>query len=159
MSAAQSGSASQRLQKELMELMMSGAEGISAFPENENLFQWIATVQGVPNTAYEGLEFQLTMKFSQNYPFEAPTVTFTTPCFHPNVDHYGAICIDILKENWSAVYTATQVLLSIQNLLDCPNTASPMNAQAAAMWKDRAEYRRLVLVTYGSKKPSSIISS
>ena len=41
--------------------------------------------------------FKLSLKFPTAYPYEAPQVTFITPCFHPNVDQYGNICLDILK--------------------------------------------------------------
>ena len=44
-------------------------------------------------------------------------VKFETPCFHPNVDTHGNICLDILKEKWSALYDVRTVLLSIQSLL------------------------------------------
>ena len=44
-------------------------------------------------------------------------VRFTSPCFHPNVDKHGNICLDILKENWSALYEVRTILLSIQSLL------------------------------------------
>ncbi|EPY29345.1 ubiquitin-conjugating enzyme E2 C [Angomonas deanei] len=138
-----------------MELMMGGAEGISAFPHNDDLFHWIGTVQGVANTAYEGMEFQLSIAFPANYPFEAPTVTFLTPCFHPNVDTRGTICLDILKEKWSAVYSASAVLLSIQNLLDNPNNQSPLNNHAALLWSDKEEYRRAVRTTYDMGKRSA----
>ena len=66
---------------------------------------------------YEGLTFKLSLKFPTSYPYEAPQVTFVTPCFHPNVDQYGNICLDILKEKWSAVYNVRTILLSIQSLL------------------------------------------
>ena len=55
--------------------------------------------------------------FGADYPFKAPEVKFVTPCFHPNVDQYGNICLDILKEKWSAAYSVRTVLLSIQSLL------------------------------------------
>ncbi|ESL11334.1 ubiquitin-conjugating enzyme E2 [Trypanosoma rangeli SC58] len=139
-------SATSRLQKEFMELMMCGTEGISAFPQNDNLFHWIGTVQGAPNTVYEGLEYQLSLEFPANYPFEAPVVRFLTPCFHPNVDTCGAICLDILKDKWSAVYTVSNILLSIQSLLDNPNNESPLNKRAAALWGNKEEYRREVLL-------------
>ena len=66
------------------------------------------------------------------YPYQSPTVKFTTPCFHPNVDSHGNICLDILKEKWSALYEVyladcepksvqlcqvRTILLSIQSLL------------------------------------------
>lgn len=149
-------SAASRLQKELMDLMMSGVEGISAFPDNDNLFQWIGSIQGAAGTPYENLEFQLQMKFPENYPFDAPVVSFITPCFHPNVDAHGGICLDILKENWSAIYTASHVLLSIQSLLDNPNNKSPLNSNAAALWKNREQYRKAVLMTYDSRPQQTI---
>ena len=46
---------------------------------------------------YEGHTYKLGFKFPTSYPYEAPQVTFNTPCFHPNVDQYGNICLDILK--------------------------------------------------------------
>lgn len=66
-----------------------------------------------------------------DYPFKAPLVKFETACFHPNVDQHGNICLDILKEKWSALYTVRTVLLSIQSLLGEPNNDSPLNAYAA----------------------------
>ena len=134
-----------RLQKELMDLMMSGVEGISAFPENDNLFSWLGTIKAPDNTVYEGIDYRVAIRFPAQYPFEPPTVHFVTPCFHPNVDlQHGAICLDILKENWSAVYTASQVLLSIQSLLDNPNNASPLNLVAAQLWANKDEFRKAV---------------
>ena len=76
---------------------MGADAGISAFPDAENLFSWMGTIIGADGTVYEGLQFKLSIKFTQNYPFNAPTVKFETPCFHPNVDQYGNICLDILK--------------------------------------------------------------
>lgn len=42
---------------------------------------------------------------------------FETPCYHPNVDQSGNICLDILKEKWSALYDVRTILLSLQSLL------------------------------------------
>ena len=66
-----------------------------------------------------------------DYPFKSPSVRFETACFHPNVDQHGNICLDILKEKWSAAYSVRTVLLSIQSLLGEPNNDSPLNAYAA----------------------------
>lgn len=58
------------------------------------------------------------MEFPRGYPYKPPTVIFITPCFHPNVDfESGSICLDILKEKWSAMYDVKAILISLQSLL------------------------------------------
>ena len=64
-----------------------------------------------------GDKFKLRLEFPAGYPYQPPKVKFTSACFHPNVDNHGNICLDILKENWSALYDVRTLLLSIQNLL------------------------------------------
>jgi ubiquitin-conjugating enzyme E2 C len=66
---------------------------------------------------YEGLQYKLNLEFPSGYPFQAVSVKFATPCYHPNVDNHGNICLDILKDKWSALYDVRTVLLSIQSLL------------------------------------------
>jgi hypothetical protein len=52
--AGDSANACKRLQKELMGLMMSTDEGISAFPDSDNMLNWTATLTGTQGTPYEG---------------------------------------------------------------------------------------------------------
>ncbi|RZF33306.1 hypothetical protein LSTR_LSTR007651 [Laodelphax striatellus] len=132
---------SRRLQKELMTLMMNAEKGVSAFPEGENLFKWIATIIGPDGTVYEGITFKLSLEFLNNYPYVPPIVKFTSPCFHPNVDLTGNICLDILKEKWSALYDVRTVLLSLQSLLAEPNNDSPLNQTAAELWPNQTEFK------------------
>lgn len=96
---------------------MSGSKDVNAFPDGDNLFEWTGTLSGSKGTVYEGLVYKLKLKFPADYPFTAPTITFATPCFHPNVDQFGNICLDILKDKWSAAYSVHTILLSLQTLL------------------------------------------
>ncbi|EAU88414.2 ubiquitin-conjugating enzyme E2 [Coprinopsis cinerea okayama7 len=130
------GSVTKRLGNELVQLMMSSSPGISAFPKNDgNLFEWVGTIEGAPETIYAGLSFKITILFPPNYPYVAPNIKFDTPCFHPNVDiGSGAICLDILQDKWSAVYSVQTILLSLQSLLGEPNNSSPLNTEAAGLW-------------------------
>ncbi|KAL1612654.1 Ubiquitin-conjugating enzyme E2 11 [Paraconiothyrium brasiliense] len=139
----------QRLQKELMDIMMKPTPGITAFPDDENMSRWTATIEGPSSTPYENLVFKLSMEFGSTYPYAPPTVLFKTPIYHPNVDFSGRICLDILKDKWSAVYNIGTVLLSLQSLLGEPNNSSPLNGQAADLWdKDMDEFKRLVLARH-----------
>lgn len=110
------------LQTELMQLMLSATPGISAFPDTpSDLLAWTATISGPAETPYASLSLKLSFAFPANYPYSPPTVLFKTPIFHPNVDFSGRICLDILKDKWSAVYNVQSVLLSLQSLLGEPN--------------------------------------
>lgn len=131
-----------RLQKELMVLMMTTEKGISAFPDGENLFRWIGTILGPEETVYTGQKYRLQLEFPNSYPYSAPVVKFLTPCFHPNVDLSGSICLDILKDKWSALYDVRTILLSIQSLLGEPNNDSPLNVQASQLWSNPTEYKK-----------------
>ncbi|CAL9167289.1 unnamed protein product [Musa hybrid cultivar] len=133
-----------RLQSELMSLMMCGDPGISAFPEGDNIFCWKGTIHGSKETAYEGMVYKLSFAFPTDYPMKPPKVKFETACFHPNVDIYGNICLDILQDKWSSAYDVRTILLSIQSLLGEPNNESPLNTQAAALWVNQEEFRKMV---------------
>ncbi|KAF3925278.1 hypothetical protein ABW20_dc0106616 [Dactylellina cionopaga] len=144
--ASSTGNVTKRLQKELMQLMMSPSPGVSAFPDDPaNLLKWTGTITGPDGTHFEGKTFKLSFAFPADYPLQPPTVLFKTPMFHPNVDMAGRICLDILKDKWSAVYNIQSILLSLQSLLGEPNNKSPLNGQAAQLWdEDPKEYRRLL---------------
>lgn len=90
---------------------------------------------------YAGLSFKISISFPPNYPYKPPTIKFETPCYHPNVDmSNGAICLDILQDKWSAVYSVQTILLSVQSLLGEPNNGSPLNSEAAGLWGRDKEY-------------------
>ena len=117
-----------------MDIMTKPTPGITAFPDDENMTKWTATIDGPADTPYANLVFKLSMEFANNYPYSPPTVLYKTPIYHPNVDFSGRICLDILKDKWTAAYNIQTVLLSLQSLLGEPNNASPLNGEAAELW-------------------------
>lgn len=132
--------------------MLSKNKTISAFPTTSaNMLHWTATIVGPSETPYENLTLKLTFSFPNNYPFAPPEVLFTTPIYHPNIDFSGRICLDILKDKWSAVHNVQSVLLSLQSLLGEPNCKSPLNGEAAGLWErgDIDEYTKRVLTRHG----------
>lgn len=153
------GSVTKRLSNELMTLMMSSSPGISAFPKSDaNLFDWIGTIEGPAGTVYAGLAFKISITFPSNYPYVPPQIKFDSPCFHPNVDiGTGAICLDILQDKWSAVYSVQTILLSLQSLLGEPNNASPLNTEASTIWDSPASFKSQLMKHYRpiSDEPSA----
>jgi ubiquitin-conjugating enzyme E2 C len=112
------------------------------------VFQWAGSIRGVAGTAYEGMTFRVRLLFPADYPFTAPKVTFVTPIWHPNVDGAGNICLDILKDKWTAAFSASTILLSLQTLLGDPNNESPLNGAAASGWAAADEFRKVAVRRY-----------
>ncbi|KAF3838290.1 hypothetical protein F7725_010058 [Dissostichus mawsoni] len=67
-------------------------------------------------------------------------VRFITKIWHPNISSVtGAICLDILKDQWAAAMTLRTVLLSLQALLAAAEPDDPQDAVVANQYKQNPE--------------------
>mmetsp|Transcript_25593 Transcript_25593/g.61677 ORF Transcript_25593/g.61677 Transcript_25593/m.61677 type:complete len:192 (-) Transcript_25593:463-1038(-) len=126
---------SSRVRKELKEVQGEAA-GVSAKLLEGKLNHWKGEIKGPEDTPYEGGVFVVDIQIPDNYPFVPPKMRFDTKIWHPNVSSAnGAICLDILKDEWSPALTMRTALLSLQALLCDPNPSDPQDAQVAAQYK------------------------
>uniref|UniRef100_A0A1I8BZ68 UBIQUITIN_CONJUGAT_2 domain-containing protein n=1 Tax=Meloidogyne hapla TaxID=6305 RepID=A0A1I8BZ68_MELHA len=127
---------------ELTDIERDPPDFCSARPINdEDPFQWQATILGPPDSPYEGGVFFLLINFPQEYPFRPPKVSFTTRIYHPNINSHGSICLDILRSQWSPALIISKVLLSISSFLCDPNPYSPLVPRIAEIYiNDREQY-------------------
>eukprot|EP01084_Bolivina_argentea_P042806 78910_1 len=100
----------------------------------DDWFDWNAMILGPQNSPYSGGVFQLKIRFTQDYPFKAPKVTFMTKVYHCNINEKGGICLDLLKDQWSPAIKISKLLLSIQSLLTTPNINSPLMPKIAQLY-------------------------
>jgi len=135
--------ARRRLMRDFKRLQTDPPQGISGAPLENNIMKWNAVIFGPEDTPWEGGTFKLSLEFTEDYPNKGPTVKFLSKMFHPNVYADGAICLDILGNQWSPIYDIAAILTSIQSLLTDPNPNSPANTEAAKLFQEnKREYTK-----------------
>ena len=132
-------SAIKRLQKELQELKEDTPYNCSTGPVGDNMLKWVATILGPTDTPYEGGVFKLNIHFSSEYPFRAPQIRFLTKIYHCNISSSGAICLDILANQWSPALSISKVLLSICSLFTDCNPHDPLVPNIARLYLENKE--------------------
>ncbi|XP_004913986.1 ubiquitin-conjugating enzyme E2 U [Xenopus tropicalis] len=136
------------LKREYQDLKENQLFGISAAPISDNLVEWIAKVQGLKDSIWEGAVLQLAMRYTEKYNYEPPSIKFNTIPFHPNVDPVsGKLCLPFLDipEQWNPCITMSNMLLTIQAMLSNPVSENAVNLEAAQMLKINPSMYRAVV--------------
>jgi ubiquitin-conjugating enzyme E2 D/E len=128
-----------RLQKEFNDLSTAPPGNCSATPDAQDMFHWTGTISGPQQTPYESGRFCVDISLPPDYPFRPPTIIFKTRIYHPNVSTKGSICLSILTDKWAPAFTIADVLTSISELLENPNTEDPLLPEVAKELKTDAE--------------------
>ena len=136
-----------RLLKEIKDAQTSkGHETIDLSCINDDMLAWQAKIKGPEDSPFATGTFVVRIQVPREYPLVAPTASFSTKVFHPNV-HFssGEICLDILKTDWTPAWTLMGVCRAIQTLLAHPEASSPLNCDAGNLLRnaDTAAYNAL----------------
>lgn len=133
-----------RIVKELAEVGKDDkVSGIKAVPVTEGDLRHLkGTIPGPQGTPYEGGIFEIDIVLPKQYPFEPPKMKYLTKIWHPNISSQtGAICLDILKDQWSPALTIKTALLSLQALMCSAEPGDPQDAEVAKMYMgDRKKF-------------------
>lgn len=126
-----------RIRKEIKKVIDDPPPCISVGVDKSNFRYLTVQMAGPSNTPYEGGIFKLELFLPDEYPIAPPRARFLTRIYHPNIDKFGRICLDTLKEGtWTPAMNISSVLISIQSLLSEPNPDDPLDNNIAAQWKN-----------------------
>ena len=71
------------------------------------------------------------------YPHSPPSVHFVTPIAHPNVHpSTGEICLDVLADAWTPIWTLESVCRAVQALMSAGDASSPLNCDMGNLQRD-----------------------
>ena len=134
-----------RVEQELKRMNQDPPSGISLWPIDGQLDNLEATIEGPEGTPYFGGEFHLSVIIPERYPMLPPTIRFTTPIYHPNINNSGVICLDTLKSEphgkWKPSLNLSVLLTQIRILMEEPNPEDPLDTDIADQFtKNRAAF-------------------
>jgi len=90
--------------------------------------------------------FTFLFEIPPDYNFKPPKVSCVTRIYHPNIDTEGHVCLNVLREDWSAAYDITACVNSLMFLFQAPNPDDPLNKEAAQlMLQDEKQFARMVM--------------
>ena len=129
-------SSTTRLLKEIENLKKEPPENCSAGPIADDIRHWKGKIKGPIDTVYEKGVFVIDIVITDEYPFKPPKMKYDTKIWHPNISSVtGAICLDILKNEWTPALTIRTALISLQALMCNPVPEDPQDAQVASQYK------------------------
>lgn len=133
-----------RIAKEVEDCQRADSANLQVKTLGDDLSHLKGTFQGPTETPYEGGSFTVDIQIPNDYPFRPPKMKFDTKIYHPNISSQtGAICLDILKEQWSPVLTIKSALVSLQSMLNDPQPNDPQDAEVAGHYlKDRESFNK-----------------
>ena len=117
-------------------------------PDNlQNFIMRIRPTQGI----WANANFDFEFKIPDDFPFGRPSVKCLTRIWHPNIEETGAVCLNILRDNYTPVLELSMLVVGLQYLFSDPNPHSPLNKEASEQYLSNysaftlkaQEYKRL----------------
>lgn len=136
--------------RELRQLAANPPPGIKLQLRDDDISDIVALIDGPAETPYEGGVFRVRLVLGREFPASAPRAYFVTRVFHPNVAaETGEVCVNTLARDWRPELGLRHALLALRCLLIAPNPDSALNAEAAALLRDRYDdyFARAKLLT------------
>lgn len=134
-----------RIMKELGDINTQPPTGCTINLLNEDdINNWEVTMQGPPDSVYEGGNFKILVALPKDYPFKPPGVSFKTKIYHPNVsnDDRGAMCLGMLRpDEWKPPNKIKDVLALVRTVLAAPQPDDAVETGIAEQFKnDRSAF-------------------
>lgn len=120
-----------RIQRDLKDLSLP--EGVS-IEYNPTLDPLLITCHIIPSEGpYKNARLVFSIRFPPSYPYQPPIVRTSHHLFHPNITYDGAVCLNILRLDWSPALDLQCIILGLGVLMTEPNGEDALNKEAGEL--------------------------
>ena len=95
--------------------------------DKDNIMNFKATYTPEEDSLWYPGVYQFDITIPDTYSIDPPKVMCETKIYHPNIDLWGNVCLNILKEDWKPTLSISAVLAGIYYLFTDPNPNDPLN--------------------------------
>ena len=107
------------------------------FPDENDICNFYVTVDlKNEDCIWNGGKYKFSINIPKLYPYSPPKVHCDTQIYHPNINMEGAVCLNILRDDWKPILTVNAVILGLIFLFIEPNPDDPLNHEAARLMRD-----------------------
>ncbi|CAI2381536.1 unnamed protein product [Moneuplotes crassus] len=125
-----------RWRKEIGELDLPSHAEVD-FPEETDICNFKVTVDlKNEDCLWKGGKYHFSLNIPKDYPHKPPKVHCDTQIYHPNINMDGAVCLNILRDDWKPILTVNAVILGLIFLFIEPNPEDPLNHEAAELMRE-----------------------
>ena len=89
-----------------------------------------------PSSIYSFQNWRFDIFIPLDFPYSPPKVRIRNKIYHPNISESGAVCLNILGLDWSAILTLEDVVIGILDVLIEPNPNDPLNFDAGKLYTE-----------------------
>lgn len=151
-----------RVLKEINEINSENMDGIRLIPNEQDICDIQAFIDGPADTPYYSGVFRLKLILCKGFPAQPPKGYFVTKIFHPNVAANGEICVNTLKKDWKPELGIKHILITVKCLLIVPNPESALNEEAGKLlledYDEYASRAKLYTEIHAKNKNQSALS-
>ena len=125
-----------RWRKEIGELDLPDHAEVD-FPDENDISNFNVTVDlSKEDCIWEGGIYKFSINIPKQYPHKPPKVRCETQIYHPNINMDGAVCLNILRDDWKPILTVNAVILGLIFLFIEPNPEDPLNHDASELMRN-----------------------
>jgi ubiquitin-protein ligase len=144
-----------RLQREYRDLLKVSSNYWTVRPKPDNIMIWEGNIHGLEDPRHLGKNYNLEIRYPDNYPFRPPYVRFIDKVHCENVYEGGILSVDALsKEGWTPAFSVWHVMTSAVVAL----TAHPVTGLKNKPITDHPNYELIKLGPMPSKSSEEYLT-